>query len=249
MDTDSIPEDLDFEGINGRILVRQAQLRYFPSIAKDWNLIFTIEDANPQIGNGSGVSKLPDVTASVRRTWYERWHVKTALLFRNLDADCDDCLINPDSSDSTRAWALTVSGKTSIKTWDERDNFIFQLSYGEGYSRYVNDLSSNNIPDAVFNVETGKLSNLPVLSGYIALQKWWTESSRSNFNLGYVEVDNEDFQQPDEYKRTVRTSLNYIWSPNVRVDIGGEILFGKRDDVDGRDGRATQIQFALTYRY
>lgn len=249
MDTDAIPEDLDFEGINGRILVRQAQLRYFPSIAKDWNLILTIEDANPQIGNGSGVSKFPDLVASIRRTWYERWHVKTALLFRNLDAECDDCLINPSSSDSTRAWALTMSGKTSIKTWDERDNLIFQISYGEGYSRYVNDLNSVDVPDAVFNVETGKLSNLPVLAGYIALQKWWTKSTRSNFNLGYVEVDNEDFQAPDEYKRTVRTMVNYIWSPTARVDIGGELLFGKRDDVDGRDGRATQIQFALTYRY
>ena len=208
-----------------------------------------MEDANPQIGNGSGVSKLPDLIASVRRSFYERWHLKAAVLFRNLDADCDDCVINPDSSDSTRAWAVTVSGKTSIKTWDVRDNLIFQLSYGEGYSRYVNDLSTNNVPDAVFNVETGKLSNLPVLSGYIALQKWWTKSSRSNFNLGYVEVDNEDFQQPDEYKRTVRTMVNYIWSPTARVDVGGEVLFGKRDDVDGRDGRATQIQFALTYRY
>ena len=249
MDSDSIPEDIDFEGINGRILVRQAQLRYFPNIAKEWNLIFTMEDANPQIGNGSGVSKLPDLVASVRRSFYERWHLKAAVLFRNLDADCDDCVINPDSSDSTRAWAMTVSGKTAIKTWDDRDNLIFQLSYGEGYSRYVNDLSTNNVPDAVFNVDTGKLSNLPVLSGYIALQKWWTTSSRSNFNLGYVDVDNENFQGPDEYKRTVRTMVNYIWSPTARVDIGGEVLFGKRENVDGRDGRATQIQFALTYRY
>jgi hypothetical protein len=127
-----------------------------------------------------------------------------------VDAQCDDCLVNPGSSYSTRAWALTLSGKTSIKTWDEGDHFIFQLSYGEGYSRYVNDLSSTNVPDAVFNVETGKLCNLPVLSGYIATQKWWANASRSNFNLGYVEVDNEDFQQPDEYKRTVRTSVNYI---------------------------------------
>ena len=246
MDADSIPEDLDFEGINGRILLRQAQLRYFPSIGKDWNLVFSIEDANPQIGDGTGVSKIPDLVASIRRTWYERWHVKTAILFRNLDGECD-CLNN--ASDSTRAWALTMSGKTSIKTWDERDNLIFQFSYGEGYSRYVNDLDTMDVPDAAFNPATGKLSNLPVFSGYIALQKWWTKSSRSNFNLGYVEVDNEDFQQPDEYKRTVRTMVNYIWSPTARVDVGGEILFGKRDDLDGRDGRATQIQFALTYRY
>jgi hypothetical protein len=246
MDADSIPEDLDFEGINGRILLRQAQLRYFPSIAKDWNLVFSIEDANPQIGDGTGVSKIPDLVASIRRTWYERWHVKTAILFRNLDGECD-CLNN--ASDSTRAWALTMSGKTSIKTWDERDNLIFQFSYGEGYSRYVNDLDTMDVPDAAFNPATGKLSNLPVFAGYIALQKWWTESSRSNFNLGYVEIDNEDFQDPDEYKRTVRTMVNYIWSPTARVDVGGEVLFGKRDDLDGSDGRATQIQFALTYRY
>lgn len=246
MDAEAIPEDLDFEGINGRILVRQAQLRYFPSIAKDWNLILTVEDANPQIGNGSGVSKIPDLVASVRRTWYERWHVKTAFLFRNLDGECE---CGNSSSDSTRAWALTMSGKTSLSFWDDRDNIIFQLSYGEGYSRYVNDLNSVDVPDAIFDTSTGKLHNLPVLSGYVAVQKWWTSSSRSNFNLGYVDVDTENFQEPDDYKRTVRTMVNYIWSPTARVDIGGELLYGKREDVDGRDGRATQVQFALTYRY
>jgi hypothetical protein len=247
MDRESIPEDLDFEGINGQILVRHAQLRFFPSIGKDWDLIFSIEDSSPEIGNGSGVSKIPDIVASVRRTWYERWHVKTAVLFRNLDADCDDCLSG--GGDSSQAWGLTISGKTAVKTWDDRDNFIFQVSYGEGYSHYVNDLNSTDVPDAVFNIATGKLSTLPAFAAYVAVQKWWTESSRSNFNLGYVEVDNEDFQDPDEYKRTVRAMVNYIWSPTARVDVGGEVLVGKRDNVDGRDGRATQIQFALTYRY
>jgi len=54
MDANARPEDLDFEGINGQILVRQPQIRYFPKIAKDWNLLAALDDPSPEIAGGDG---------------------------------------------------------------------------------------------------------------------------------------------------------------------------------------------------
>jgi len=246
MDADARPEDLDFEGINGQILVRQPQIRYFPNIGEDWNLLVSLEDTNPQIGGGDGHSHIPDFVVSARRTWFKKWHVKSALLYRKLEGICD-CLNNP--SDTVTGWALSVSGRTALKWWDERDNMQFQVNYGTGYGRYVNDLGTLGGSDAVFDPTSGDLHALTVTSFYVALQKWWAESLRSNFNFSFVEVDNFDFEPTDAYKRTRRFSGNIIWSLTPRVDIGAELLYGRRWNRDNQSGKATQLLISATYRY
>ena len=246
MDYENIPEDLDFEGINGRILVRQPQIRYFPTIGQNLHLLASIEDPNPQITGGTGISQIPDLVISIRRTWFNIWEVKTALLLRQIDGTCD-CL--DGQRDSTVGWGLTFSGKTELSLWDKRDNVMFQINYGSGYGRYVNDLANIGGQDAVFNEQTGELSPLPVLSWYAVMQKWWGPTFRSNFNLGYVDIHNLNFQEPDAYNKTYRMSANIIWSPTPRVDLGVETLYGKRQNKNGESANAGQLQVSGTYRY
>ena len=105
VDTQAKPEELDFEGINGEINTRQTQIRYFPEIGKHWNLIISLEDPQPEIQNGTGISLIPDMIVSIRRTWFDRWHIKTALLLRKLRASWDD---DPDIT-----FALSLFLKTA----------------------------------------------------------------------------------------------------------------------------------------
>ena len=136
-----------------------------------------------------------------------------------------------------------------MKLWDDRDNLMFQFNYGEGYSHYVNDLNSVDVPDAVFDTTTGQLKTLPVISYYVAVQKWWTSNLRSNFNYSYVDVDNEDFQDDAAYHKTRRAIANIIWSPTARVDFGAEFLYGYRENKDSDSANAAQLQLSGTYRY
>jgi len=247
MDTRSRPEDLDFEGINGQILLRQPQIRYFPKIGKNSHLLLSVEDPNPEIAGGTGISLLPDLVASVEHTWFDRWHIKSSLLLRKIKGDCD-CL--DGKSDDTTGWALSVSGMAGVTRWDERDNLQIQLSYGEGFSHYVNDLGSIGEPDAIFDQTTGQLNAIPVFAMYIAFQKWWSPNIRSNFNYGYVDVDNKGIAAPaDAYKNTSRLIGNVIWSPIARIDLGAEVLFGSRTNEDGENASAKQIQLSAKYRY
>jgi hypothetical protein len=246
MDIEAKPEELDFEGINGQILLRQPQIRYFPKIGQDWHLLTSLEDPNPRVSGGDGISQIPDFVISVRRTWFDKWHVKSALLIRQLKGMCS-CL--DDKQDSTTGWGLNISGKTALSRWDDRDNLMFQLNYGKGYGRYVNDLKSIGQADAIFDQTTGKLKALSVFSMYFALQKWWTPSIRSNFTLGFVSLDNISIQGPSEYHRTARYSMDAIWSPTARVDLGVELLYGKRENKDAQKASAKQLQLSAKYRF
>ena len=252
MDTEADPEDLDFEGINGRINVRQAELRYFPSIAQDWNLLVSVEDPDPDVTGGQGISQIPDVVISARRTWFERWHIKTAALLRNISARETDPdtgqVLDGTSTEETFGWGFMVSGKTAIPWWDERDNFMFQLNGGQGMGRYVNDLGTVGGQDAIFDPE-GDLEPIRVFAGYLAFQKWWAESLRSTFVGSWVNVDNFDFQADDAYDNTQRISGNIVYSPTPRIDIGTELLWGRREDKDESDGTAWQLQISSKYRF
>ncbi len=244
MDVEASPEEVDFEGINGRINVRQAQLRFFPALGKQWNLMLSLEDPQPDITDGTGLSQFADFVASIRGDVYHSWNVKASMLLRNLRARWTT---DTSVKDSVFGWGLSVSGRRFVDwTNDSRDNVAVQLSYGEGYGRYVNDLGTVGGQDAVFDPQ-GSLKVLPVLSSYLSFQKWWKDGLRSTLTLSYVGIDNYDFQLGEAYRKTWRVSGNLIWSPIPRVNVGGELLFGERTDKDGQSGDASQFQASVRY--
>jgi hypothetical protein len=254
MDNEASPEELDFEGINGRINIRQPEIRYFPQVGQHMNFLISLENPDPQVTGGEGISQWPDFVASIRRTWFDVFHVKTALLIRNIEATWDQ---SPDPNnpieESVMGWGLTVSGTTPLPWWDKRDNFLYQVNYGDGYGRYVNDLGTIGEQtgdgfDAIFD-PSGNLDGFKVLAWYIAMQKWWGDSLRSNFNVSRVDIRNFDYQAAEAYNNTWRATGNLIWSPVARVDIGAEALWGQRKNHDGQTGDAVQFQFSAKYRY
>ena len=246
VDNRATPEEIDFEGINGRIQVRQTQIRYFPKFGRNLDLLIGLEDPAPDVTGGQGVSQYPDFVASVRRNWSDRWHVKTSLLLRQIEAKWD---LDTSVADSTFGWGFSVSGKVGLGISDERDNILFQLNYGDGIGRYINDLQEVGGQDAEFSPLTGELETLNVFSGYVAYQHWWQESLRSTLTYSWVDVENLDFQDDSAYAKTDRAIINLLWSPVTRVDVGAEFLWGQRENKDGTDGTARQLQIGAKYRF
>jgi hypothetical protein len=248
-DTDAAPEEIDFEGINGAVNVRQPQVRYFPKIGQDWDLMFSVEDPNPEITGGTATSKWPDLVASARRTWFERWHVRGAVVLRQISGIWDED-VTGETEHQVTGYGISLSGKTATQFWNGSgsDNILFQLNFGEGIGRYINDLNTVGGEDAVFD-DNGNMETLPVIAGYIAYQHWWRESARSNVNLSWVYVDNLDFELDSAYHRTFRGAVNYIWSPTPRIDLGAEIIYGSRENKNEDKANALQIQISSKYRF
>jgi hypothetical protein len=209
-------------------------------------LLVGLEDPAPDVTGGYGISRYPDVVASVRRNWGDRWHVKTSLLLRQIQAEWD---LDRSISDKELGWGISASGRVGVEFWSDRDNILFQFNYGDGIGRYINDLETVGGQDGVFNPETGELDTLNVFSGYISYQHWWQASWRSTLTYSWVDVENLDFQKGSDYAGTERSTINLLWSPVPRIDVGGELLWGRRENNDGNSGTARQIQFGAKYRY
>jgi hypothetical protein len=260
-DAQAKPDELDFEGINGQTILRQAQIRYFPSIGDDLDLAIALEDpvteaTDYDYGNAdmnmstfeaqaASSSGLPDLVASIRRTWFNHWHLKTAIVLRKLQAQS---VWVPGLEPSTTGWGVSASGVFKVPFWDERDNIKFQLMGGRGVGRYLNDTNTLGGLDAVFAPD-GSLDPLPTFGGYAAFQHWWDEQMRSTFLVSVVRIDNYDYQPGDAYKQTARFSGNFIWSPIPRVDIGTELIWGERTNKDNNNASALQFQFGTKYRF
>jgi hypothetical protein len=43
--------------------------------------------------------------------------------------------------------------------------------------------------------------------------------------------------------------VNLIWSPTARMEVGSELLWGRRENEDGEQGDATQLQIAAKYLF
>jgi len=246
MDPDASPEEIDFEGLNGRINVRQAQFRYMPTFGEEYELQFALEDPDPQIQNGSGVTRTPDLVLAGRFHLYQRLHTKLALIAREIRGQ------STASGDAQKAfaWGASLSGSFATPRLDNRDKLLFQLNHGDGIGRYVNDLASIGEYDGIFDPVTDDLQLFNVTAGYLSWQHWWgINELRSNFTFGAVEVNNPGFIGDDAYQRTLRFSSNLIWSPIPRIDVGGEYLWGQRQNEDGAEGDANQLQFAVKYRF
>ena len=254
VDTEASPEEVDFEGLNGRVNVRQSQVRWSPPIGEEFQLQLSLEDPNPQIQNGSGVTRVPDLVLAGRFTPHQRLHLKAALLGRQIrgqQAVFTDVpgIVEAGGVDKSYAWGLSLSGSFSTPMFDNRDKFLFQLNHGNGIGRYVNDLNSIGNYDGIFNPKTDELQLFDVTAGYGSLQHWWDDTMRSNFTLGFVDINNPGFVDEQAYKRTIRASANILWNPTKRVDTGVEYLWGRRENKSGDHGDAQQIQMMVRYLF
>ena len=253
VDTNATPEEVDFEGLNGRINVRQSQVRFSPRIGQDFELMLSLEDPNPQLQNGNGVTRLPDVVLAGIFQPNERLRLRTALLGRQIRGQ-EQITVGDNQEieggvEKAYAWGVSLSGSITTPRFDGRDKFQFQLNYGNGIGRYVNDLNSIGNYDGIFNPETGDLQLFNVFAGYGSLQHWWGATLRSNATFGWVTINNPGFIPGDAYKRTLRASVNLLWNPTPHVDTGVEYLWGSRENKSGDHGEAQQLQAMIRYMF
>jgi len=258
MDLRATPEELDFEGLSGRLQVRQPLMRWANELGTGRLVAIALEDPAPSIAGGGGVSRFPDVTA---RTSWERpqGHLQVAAIARALRAqEVED----PTQEAIEFGWGLSLSGRHFLGSGRDGDNLMIQLNGGRGIGRYINDLGSVGEQDAVFDPETGELEALPAFGGYVAWEHWWRDNTwspnfitrffnrpRTTFIYSYVGVNNFDFQDDGAYASTHRATTNFIFSPITNIDMGIETLWGERKNKDGSKGDALQLQLVATFRF
>lgn len=247
MNVDAWPDVLDYQGPNAMVNRRQAQLRYTPVLWDDTTqmyLLFSLEQPESQINTtatgipagAEAVSRAPDGVVG----W--RWeggvgHVQVSGLFRSLGYDADNA---PD--DTVFGWGVSASGAFNGY---QKDRFFWQLTYGEGIARYVNDLGGNNLdaaPDA-----SGNLEAIPVFAAMTGYTHHWSKHFRSSVSYGYVKVDPTASLGGFAVEDTQYASVNLVWHPTTSFRMGLEYLYGFKTTLSDAERDGHRLNFVVRY--
>ena len=253
-DPDADHLDIDFEGVNSENVQRQAQVRYFKVLADGRRIGVAIEYPTASITGGQAVNQKPDLVG--RMVWQlpRNGHIQAAAVLREVRGELET---KPNVVASAFAWGVSASGVVSVPRWGEKDRLIFQATTGRGVARYINDLNSAGGQDAIFTSD-GELRTLQAFAYFVDYEHAWGTQKlaflelnelRSSLIWGHVAVRNLEEQAGDAYYKTERVSLNLVWSPIPRVDLGTELLWGRRENKDGSSGTARQFQLRARFLF
>lgn len=245
-DPDSGPDQLEFQGPNGQVSIRSPQLRYSIPLSKKLSLRFSVEKANSDVAfktpefSALPSNPAPDGIVTLR---HERngGHVQFSWIFRDVAA-----FLPNGASDSTFAWGFNLTG---LDKSFGKDTFTYQLAYGRGIERYLNDTSGLGIDAAPVSADNPKLRSLPVLGAYGSYQHFWLPSLRSNLIYGFVQVDNTPFQSGSVFHQSNYSAANLIWNVAGSLNVGAEFLYGWVVKKDGSSGNAPRLMISAKYNF
>ncbi len=243
-DISARPLTVDFEGPDAEIFVRQALIRWTQPLSKAVKWALAVESPSPSLAvpageSGAAQSELPDFVTSLRFTG-RRGHAQLGGILRQLrfvgEGD------SPDAS--TTGWGAHLS--FNVKPFG-KDELMGQLAYGEGIARYVESLSGQSA-DAAWTA-AGDLEALPVTAVVIGFTHHWTGSVRSGISYSLADLDDAEGLSASAIRRTEDFRVNLVYTPYRLFDVAGEVLWGRRENMDGSSGEAWRGQLALIYRF
>ena len=264
MDLDNSPETVDYNGPIGSTFIRQSQIRYAYG-TKDLGT-FTGALENPVsyvLGkNGavktSGFSKMPDVVL--------RWDKGFGWGSMSVRALGQDIRLNSaDAAEKTSKFGYGLASTAFIKLRDAKDFLSLAVTYGDGIGRYFNYVEGAIYDDVKNSIYTEKA--LGIVGGY---QYKASDVLRMNFVLGMQRNFDNDYTNFVNanglgYSKTVIDSdgntmgqfainrgayqghVGMIYNPIKGVDLGAELIFGKRQTMAGEQGDLSRVNLSAKY--
>jgi DcaP outer membrane protein len=246
MDPDAGPDQIDEQGPNAQVAIRSPLFQYSVLVANKTtfslsaekptsDVLFTTPDFEAQPNSPS-----PDGTLKIRREM-DRGHLQLSALFRSVAAFLPD-----GRHESVFGWGFNFAGATRL--WG-KDTAVYQVAYGNGIERYINDTSGLGIDAAVSSLLNPHIQALPVVATYGALQHFWNDRVRSSAIYSFVQVQNTEAQVASIYHQGQYMGGNLIWNPFGSLTVGGEFLYGWRVNKDDSTGNAPRIQISAKYNF
>lgn len=266
MDGDTFPNTVDYWGPNGMVFLRNPQIRYTYKTGPH-QFAVAIEQPSNDIDPGNvrlidssvasglqGDEELPDLTAQWR--YADDWgHVQVAGILRRVGFETAGTP-NNEPSDSKVGWGINLT--SNIKVF-EKDVIHLGAVYGEGIASYMNDGGTDLAPEADMLGVPPTTPGVPVLGlrgdvvpllGLMAYyDHYWNNEFSSSIGYSRVQVDNTNFQEPTAFQTAQYASVNLLYTPSDKILIGGEFLWGSREDKDGAEGEDYRMQFTFKYNF
>lgn len=236
MDTEAMPETLDFESPTAFPQIRQAQARYTADLGNGSYWAVSIEDPQNDVLTSAAVTgatgeMIPDVDAALN--WaQDRYHVRagvwsSAVRFNEAGG----------RTQTIPLWGLNLS--TKVMTQD-KDNAIAQLTYGNGIGRFRGgDVAAINAGDNLVPIRV-----LALMGSY---QHYWSEEYRSTIVYSWAGGDPPENLDPGTTERLTYFAVNFIWQFNPRAWTGIEYLHGSRESISHDYGGDHRLQLSIKF--
>jgi hypothetical protein len=241
---DAGPDQLDFQGPNSQISIRNPQIRYTAKLGEKTSLAVAVEKPSSDVAfktpefNALPNSPSPDGTLKLRHET-EGGNIQLSALFRSVAA-----YLPNGASDTVFGWGLSLSGSQKVVG---KDTFVYQGAYGAGMQRYINDTSGLGIDAAVVSVQEPHLRALPMVGAYFAYQHWWASRVRSSVIYGFAQVNNTNYQPGSVFHKSNNVASNLIWNVFGTLNVGSEFLYGWVVKKDSGTVNAPRIMFSAKY--
>lgn len=247
MNLDAFPNTIDYWGPPGMVFLRNPQLRYTQAAGDGMNWAVSLEAPNSVIDTGklsqvdpalgAGVTahnRLPDLVGSFRvdRPW---GHVKTAAIVREAGYQTSTTPSGNPSGSKT-GYGLNVSGVLKVFG---KDSVSWGLVGGKAIASYMNDGGTDLAPDA--NIRAQAVNSL----GYhIYYGHAWNPKLTSAIGYSEHRQDNTGGQSANALHTGSYASANLLYSLTKNVLLGGEYVWGRRENKDGRSADDNRVQFS-----
>ncbi len=267
MDGDIFPNTIDYWGPNGMVFLRNPQIRWTPLSGTN-TFAVALENPSNDIDSGQyrqvddfpgvqGDQKYPDLTAQYRNKG-DWGHVQVAGILRWIGAEvvadkdpgtAEDIGVVYDDNDT--GWGVNVTTVINVLA---KDAIRAGVVYGDGIASYMNDGGMDAgpdqglLPDGSLPGNT-KVEAVPLLGVSVYYDHWWSSQFSSSIGYSYNEVDNTDGQTADTYKKGQYSSVNLLYYPVENIMVGGEFLWGDRENKNGDSNNDTRAQFSVKYSF
>lgn len=238
MELGALPEAVDFIGPSeGVVFVRQPQIRY---TSGPWSVsLENPETTTVPFGGGARIvnddNTIPDVVARYRHVG-DWGFVSVAGVARQLRTATGSA----DSSET--GFGVSVTSKINLGA----DDIRLMVTGGQGIGRYI---GLGYFEDSVLDA-TGDIDALDVFGAYFSYRHVWGGTWRSNFTLGYTEVDNDSLLTGFAANQSAQSArVNLLWSPVPKFDVGFELSTAKREIESGDAGEMNRIDFMAKYSF
>jgi hypothetical protein len=246
----ALPDLLDFVGPVGTLFNRQPQIRW---TSGNWQL----SAENPatrlnEYGEDGNTTRLddaetiPDLIARYNgKAGDLNWSVAGIARQLSYESRTEDLNYEIDS-DEQYGYGLSLAGKWNLGGGDD---LRFMANYGSALGRYLGINSYNDgYIDAGGNIET-----IDQWGAFVAYQHYWSPKWRSTFSVSASGADNPGVNEYAgagglaESYQSAHANLN--WLPAPKLQLGTELIYGKKELEDGRDGDLSRLQFAVKYAF
>lgn len=227
------PETVDFGPPLGQPVLRNPGLRWVKTVGSDgtWRYGYGIENPAGDLTDTEDLfasDAVPNFTGFVEtnRSW---GRLRVAALALRLDSD----------EDNTYAGGLNVTGRVNAPWFGDRDNIVFGLSGGEGFTHYYSVFAGAGL-EGVIDSE-GAVDATEILGGYVGYQHWWSENWRSTVVASAIDLDAPDGSLGSAFDSGERYRVNVFWTPHRDVTLGLEFGYAAQETFDGREGDGTRL--------